>query len=972
LASHPVNVQIEKIIKPKHCEIMQINALWSGYFYCPTFTKTMRVMKLSAILLLGFFLHVSAKGVSQTISFTGRNVPLQRAFSAIKDQTGYLVVYNSDLLDRSKGITISVKDQPLEVFLQEILKNQALDYIIEKKTIVISGKIVPASPESEPVNQPLPPITIMGRVLDENGAPMTGVSVMNQATKSGTFTDAKGEFTLAAKQGETIEFSFVGYGVKQIRVGASTSRITVVLARKSGQLEETVVIGYGSTQRKDLTGSVATISPKDVEDLPFNTIDNAIAGKAAGVQVTKSDGTPGGAVRIRIRGSSSLLGDNDPLYVIDGVPLQITSNYINPGFSVGSPAGNDINAGGAGIGAALSSSFVNGLNSLAGLNIDDIESITILKDASSTAIYGSKAANGVVIITTKKGRKGMTPQITVNYNNTFTKPINPKVLNASQYRTLITEAAQNDYDYNNAAGNPIPQNTNAIVNQPGSFFGKANTNWLDLVTRNTSSNNVEVAVQGGSATSKYYTSISYNSTPGVVVATTYQRIAGKLSLENDIGKRFRFLTNMNLGNVKQNLTDGAYAQALRARPDFSPYDSTGAFTNFSTAGATYQGLQNPLALTTATDNSQTFSLLGSLSGEYDILNGLMFKSAVSLNMNSYNQRNYMPSYVDISNYDGNVSSNGGIGSNSNSRFADWFLENTLTYHKMFSQKHALNVLAGTSYETTKSSFFSATGSGYPNDNTLNNLSSAITPLIVQGDDPGVPQSYLLSFYMRANYSFMDKYLFTLTGRADGSSKFGPDNKFGYFPSGAVAWRVSQENFLKDVKWIDDIKLRGSYGLTGTQNIGNQMYRTLYNPYSYGGNNALVPYQLGNPAIKWETTKEANGGVDFAFFKGRLQGTVDYYNKQTSGVLLNLPVAPSGTFPTLLSNSASIKNTGYEVSLQGDIIRTRNFKWSASVNITWNKSLVTKIDPSADLSQIANQTGLEDGTPPLSRASRWGV
>jgi TonB-linked SusC/RagA family outer membrane protein len=283
----------------------------------------------------------------------------------------------------------------------------------------------------------------------------------------------------------------------------------------------------------------------------------------------------------------------------------------------------------------------------------------------------------------------------------------------------------------------------------------------------------------------------------------------------------------------------------------------------------------------------------------------------------------------------------------------------------------LNVLAGTSYETTKTSYFSATGSGYPNDNTLNNLSSAITPLIVTGDDPGVPQSYLLSFYMRANYAFMDKYLFTFTGRADGSSKFGPDNKFGYFPSGAVAWRVSQENFLKNVKWIDDIKLRGSYGLTGTQNIGNQMYRTLYNPYSYAGNNALVPYQLGNPAIKWETTKEADGGVDFAFFKGRLQGTVDYYNKQTSGVLLNLPVAPSATFPTLLSNSASIKNTGYEFSLQGDIIRTRDFKWSASVNITFNKSLVTKIDPSADLAQIGNQTGLEDGNTSIIQGQPLG-
>jgi TonB-linked SusC/RagA family outer membrane protein len=641
------------------------------------------------------------------------------------------------------------------------------------------------------------------------------------------------------------------------------------------------------------------------------------------------------------------------------VPVEVQSNYISPGFDLGSPAGNAV-MGSSGLNVSMSTSFVNGLNNLGGLNVDDIESITILKDASSTAIYGSKAANGVVLITTKRGKKDMKPQITVSYYGTGTKPVNPKLLNKTQYETLLTEAAQNDYDYHQTAGYPAQDNVDAILNHADAYFGKANTDWLKTVTRNTYSNNIQVAVQGGGAASRYYTSIGYNNTPGVVLGTSYQRISGKINLENEIGSRFHFNTNIDLGYTNQNITNGAYGQAIRARPDYSPYDSTGNFSNFSDQGAIYQGFQNPLALTTALNTSKTMSLLGSLSAQYDITHALQFRSTVSLNMQQYNQRNYVPSYLQVGSYDGTVSAGEGVGSNSNSTFNDWFFENTLTYDKKLNEKNNLNVLAGTSYETTKTSFFSATGQGYPNDNVLNSLSSAATPLLVRGDDPSKPQSYLLSFYLRANYSYMDKYLFTFTGRSDGSSKFGPDNKFGYFPSGAVAWRLSQENFLRDVPWIDDVKIRASYGLTGTQNINDQMYRTLYTPYTYNSGNALVPTQLGNPAIKWETTKQTDAGLDLSFFKGRLQGTFDYYNKLTGDALLSMPLAPSSAYPSLLQNIAGIRNRGVEVSIQGDIVRTRNFRWRSSINITWNRSLVTKLSPTADISQIGSLTGVEYG------------
>jgi TonB-dependent starch-binding outer membrane protein SusC len=943
-----------------------------------TVTKTVLIMKFTAILVLAACLQVSARGYSQQVTLDIRNTSLEKVFKSISKQTGYLFVYDLQLLQTAKKVDLNVKAAGLDQVLQLCFRDQPFTYTIVEKTIVVKPRPLPAEDPLAP-----PPAEIHGKITDSKGKPLQGVSVLNKKTRKGISTDAQGNFSIRAAVNDVLEFTIVGYKSVSYKVTDLAAPVALALEVEVSSLNEMVVVGYGSSRRKDLTGSVSTVDTKDIQDIPFATIDNALAGKAAGVEVTKTDGTPGGAVRIRVRGSTSLLGGNDPLYVVDGVPLQVQSSsqtttgpgvqgsFVNPGYDVGSPAANDINAASSGIGAGMSAGFTNGLNSIGGLNIDDIESITILKDASSTAIYGSKAANGVVLITTKRGKKDMKTQITGSYYSTRTSPINPHVLNATQYRTLITEAAQNDADYRNAAGVPLSVNVNGILNTPSTFFGNANTNWLDLVTRDTYSHNVQVAVQGGSAASRYYTSVSYNSTPGTVVGTTYQRISGIINMENDIGSRFRFFTNLDMGYTSQNITNGAYGQALRARPDYTPYDSAGNFTNFANVGLSYQNFQNPLALTTATNNAKTLSLLGSISAEYDITKGLRFKSAVSLNMQTYNQINYVPSYLSISNYDGNTSSNGGIGTNSNRRMNNWFVENTLTYDKRFGENHSLNVLAGTSYETDKQSFFTATGSGYPNDNVLNNLSSAIVPVSVNGDNPTKPQSYLLSYYLRANYGYKDKYLLTFTGRTDGSSKFGPNNKFAYFPSGAIAWRLSGEDFLKDVTWIEDLKLRTSYGLTGTQNIGDQMYRTLYTPWSYAGNNALIPSQLGNPSVKWETTKEADAGLDISLFKGRLQGTLDYYNKRSDGVLLSLPVAPSSSYTSLLTNVANISNRGYEVSVKGDLVRTKNFKWSASVNITWNRSIVNKIG-NADLTQIGALSGLENGNTAIVAGKPLGL
>jgi TonB-linked SusC/RagA family outer membrane protein len=928
-------------------------------------------MKLTAILIFISLLQASAKSFSQ-VSLNARNVPLVNVLKQIREQTGFTFFYeNKDVKDRR--ISIQVSNVSLDQALSICLSGSPLDFKIVENNVVLNLR--ESTILGTLINMVSLAHTVTGTVTDGKG-PVPNVNVRSKATGKSTTTDAQGRFRFPGlEQGDILVFTIIGYKTQEVILKES-AELNVKMDVDITDLDQVVVMAYGSVRKKDLTGSVSVIAIKDVQDLPFNTIDNALAGKASGVQITKTDGTPGGAVRMRIRGSTSLLGGNDPLYVIDGVPVQVGSAFQEPGYGVSSPMGDAINnplLGNGGSTAALSTAFVNGLNTLGGLNVDDIESITILKDASSTALYGSKAANGVVVITTKKGKSDQPAQFSASYSSTLQTAFKPDLLDGQQFVELFTEAVKNAAarykTFNIAPGAFI---TNLLAN-PSSFFGTANTDWINEVTRQPIAHNAELSMQGGGHSSRYFSSLSYNQTPGVVKATDLNRISGKLNIESDIHTRLKLAANMLLGYTDQNIGDGAYAQALRARPDLAPYTASGSLTDFTAPGSARRStFMNPLALMTATNNAKRFSLLGSFSGMYDITRALQFKSTVSLNMYSYNQRLYTPSYLTVGGLGSATYSNDGIGNNSNSRFADWLLENTLNYRKEINEDYNLDLLIGTSYETTKTSMFSVTATGYPNDNVLNNLSSAIKPIFTRGDDPTRPQAYLVSFFARANYGYLDKYLVTFTGRADGSSKFGTKNKFGYFPSGAIAWRVSRENFLKDVSWISDIKFRGSYGVTGNQNIGDQMSRTLYSPYSYAGQSVLIPTQLGNEALRWESTRATDAGLDISLFNERLSVVVDYYRKQTSGALISVPLAPSSSFGSILSNVVGIRNTGWETAVSGDILRTRYFRWNGSFNITFNKSLVTKLSADASLSQIGDLTGLNMGNTALIEGRPLGL
>jgi TonB-dependent starch-binding outer membrane protein SusC len=907
--------------------------------------KALLVMKLTVLLMTLACLQVAAAAHSQRVTLKEDNASLEKVFTMIQKQTGYTFWYKINLLKKTRKIDIEVNNVSVKEALDICMREQGLGYAIFNKTIVV--KRIDEMNAPVPV-LPDPPFVITGVISDENGKALQSVSIRNKRTGKTTSTDVGGRFALEVSQNDQLEITSVGYSPEVYKINGSSKFINIPLKVQVSELSDMVVVGYGSLKRKDLTGSVSSVDVNEVKNAPFVSLDQALTGKAAGVQVMQADGSPGGVAKIRIRGGTSLMGGNDPLYIIDGVQVQIQNRYVQNQAEVVNPVerygADDPNS-------SVSGSFSRGLNSLAGLNINDIESIDILKDASATAIYGSRAANGVVIINTKKGKLNQKPVLEANYYIGMSDPIKEKLLNAEQYKMVTREAAVNINAARAAAGAaPLARATN-IINNPD-FLGTANTDWLGLVLRNAIAQNADISVRGGGTGSRYYTSLSYNSQEGVVKGTDFRRIAGKINLDNEITSKLRIITNLDYGFTKNNITNGIYSQALYAPPTLPAYNPDGSvyqFLSSSVGGYDYEGLQNPMALLAGTNEAKTSLLLGSLSAEYDILKDLKFRSIVSVNYTSYHQLNYVPSNAVVASPNGVGSSNGGIGSQTQSEDVNMFYENTITWDKQFNDNNRLNIVAGTSWQKNRYNSFTASGQGFPDDKFLNNLSSAAIALPPKATSG---QNSLLSFYMRANYALKEKYLFTFTGRSDASSKFPQNNRVGYFPSGGVAWRVSEEGFMNNVYWLSELKLRASAGYTGTQNIGDNLFYTLYTPASYGGVNAMVPTQLGNSNIKWESTLQKDAGLDFAMFKSRLRGSIGYYEKDTRDMLLTIGVAPSSSFTTVISNIARIRNRGLELDLRADVIRGGSFQWISAINVSGNRSKVLNInneftDPNSD-------------------------
>ena len=730
---------------------------------------------------------------------------------------------------------------------------------------------------------------------------LPGASVSLKGTRIGTTTDSKGKFSINAKANSTLVFSFVGYKTIEIAIGGK-SIINASLPTSDNALDEVVVVGYGTSLKKDLSGSVASVSAEEIKSMPITSFEQGMQGRVAGVQVMQGNSAPGGAPQVRIRGANTVLGGNEPLYVIDGVPVYNSELENNSNLNVGTQPSN----------------------ALASINPNDIVSMEILKDASATAIYGARGANGVVIITTKRGKSGDRGKITFEAYHGIQEISNKlDLMNSQDYIKILNERTTN------FGGAPL-------ISNPSSY--SSNTDWQDFFFRKAAMSNYSLNFSGGSDKNQYSVSGNWFTQDGVIQQTDFNRGSIRVNLDNRLNDKFKVTTSVTASrSINNRSLNWALMNALQLTPLLSPDDQNGNFVNL-TSTANFGG-ENPIeTLYKTSDKLIVDRFLGNVLGEYTIANG--FTYSVRLAMDNLNQHNDI--YVKKGSF---IYPSPGATVKEN-KGTNYVIEHLLSFKKAFGQNHRLNATAGYTWQENNNIFFQQSGSGFQFDDfgTYNLGAASIT----NSNQSYKNVSTLLSYLGRVNYIFNDKYIFTLTGRADGSSRFGDNNKWGFFPSGALAWRVSNENFMKPIRFINDLKLRTSYGMTGNQEIGlyNSISRfsavqgVMGNPLvAYVG---YVPTSLANPNLKWEINKQFDFGLDLAVLNNKFTLTADYYQKRTDDLLANLPIPGSSGFSSILINSGSIENKGVELAINASVIEKNNLKWNIGGNISKNETQVLKL------------------------------
>ncbi len=731
-------------------------------------------------------------------------------------------------------------------------------------------------------------ITISGTVTDESGQPLPGASVVEKGTSNGTVTDFYGNYEITTDGNAVLVVSFLGYRTQEITVD-NRREIDVILEENVSQLDDVVVVGYGTQRKKDITGSVSSVDSEEIQNIPITFANQALQGKAAGVQVTQNSAEPGGGVSIRIRGSNSINAGSEPLYVIDGFPSQNALNSINP---------------------------------------NDIETIDILKDASATAIYGSRGANGVVIITTKRGAIGK-PNINVNvFNGLQTARRTLDLLNATQYAILANEAQAN-------SPNPQPP----LYADPSSF-GEG-TDWQNETLRPGIVSNINLSVSGGNENTKYLVSADYFKEDGIVRGSAFERYSFSTKLGFKASEKLKFDVNLLLSRTDNDIVPREVVQSsILSLPTLDVFNEDGSFLIDNTPLIAQSRRDNPVALAeTATNNEITSRVLASLQGEYAITDNLSFKTVFGIDNLDSKRGAFFPKETTIV----------GIELNSRASVDDLLSysllnENYLTYKKA-SENHSLNLMLGQSFQKFRTESFGITRSDFPTDaNTYFDITAGQRE---ENPRSAASESSLLSYFFRANYAYKDKYLFTGTIRADGSSRVGANNKFGYFPSGSVAWRVSEEEFLKNSNFIDDMKIRASYGVTGNQEI--PPYRSLARIEStvavIGGVQVVgfdFSSDLPNEDLRWESTAQFDVGLDLSILNNRVSLVADYFKKTTTDLLFRAPVPPETGFTGIWRNIGSVENEGFEFGIETQNISTENFTWSTNANVTFTKNEITEL------------------------------
>jgi len=759
--------------------------------------------------------------------------------------------------------------------------------------------------------------TVKGIVKDDQGNAMPGVSVLVKGTPNGIATDENGRYTIAVPSGSTLIFSFVG-SITQEQLINNRTEINVVLVASSGNLTDVVVVGYGTQTKKELSTAVTTVGAKALGRQVVSSFENALQGQAPGVQVNNPTGQPGSAINVSIRGKNSVSLSTSPLYVIDGVP-------ILPEYDEELGIGNQKP------------------NPLSTLNPSDIESIDVLKDGAAAAIYGSRASNGVVVITTKRGKVG---KAEVNFNVYYgEQQIAKKIdmLNGQQFASIFNQARAN-------AGLGAAYNPDTV---------KTNTNWQNLIYHTASIANYQLSIQGGSDKTKYYISGNYFTQDGIVRNSGFDRYSVKFNLDQQVSDKFKIGTSLSMANTKNNRSirselalnnSGVILGALEQIPTMPVYNANGTY-----ALNPFSQTDNPLGALLETHNTITLNqLFGNTYGEYSILKNLKLRSSVGIDYraqveNQFNSR-------ELPGFETAPSATRGSAATGTNTQTIWLWENTLTYSPSFGKDHILTLLAGQSVQNSDRFTSSASGYGFPSD---------AVPFLYAASNKSAMSSYedqwgLISYFARANYNYKNRYYASGSIRADGSSRFAPSHRFGYFPALSAAWRISEESFFHKSNLLSELKLRGSFGANGNQNIGVydrfSTFGTGFNYSNYTGDGSIAggiaPSVIGNNDLKWETTYQYDAGLDFGLLNNRITITADVYLKKTKDLLTYVPLSlSSGSQASgITENLGQVENKGFELGINSTNVRTKNFNWTTQFNISLNRNKVQ------DLGTLVDATG----------------
>ncbi len=897
--------------------------------------QILRIMKMTAFLIMGLCIHLYAASYGQTQKISlDMNSSLEEVIEHLEKITDYRFVIKSNEKILDKKVTVKVTNQTIENILDELLPNNEYTYKIVDHYIAISSVDEVAAASSYSLQQ----ISVSGKVTNEEDEPLPGVTIIIKGTTNGTISDVDGNYSITnISDNAVLVFSFVGMRTIEMPVEGK-SLINIKLAPSSIGLEEVVAIGYGTEKKSNITGAVAQYKADALGERPIQRVDQALVGQISGVRVKQTSGMPGTGLSIQVRGAGSISANNEPLYVIDGFPLEVSSQNSSGAYATGNPLDN--------------------------LNPSDIESIQVLKDAAAAAIYGSRASNGVVLITTKSGKVGK-PKISFNYYTGWNEAQRQvEMLNSEQWLNRAYEvmnqtylaaypsaSINDDYDTRVATNGSfdrsmIPDPAWGESGHPGIEY----VNWQDEIFRKGTVHNYQLSASGGTDAVKYFVSGDYLDQQGFVLGVDYTRYSARANVEVKAGNKITAGINIAPSYSEKNDPgvegkDNMFHIAVGMPPIVSTgsggvdYYNTGEYSTYIWGNSR----NSPVAvLRNTTGLTKNFRTLTSIYGDYEVIKGLHAKTTLNLDNTDSRYKYYKP--AGVSGSYGSRTARGRYKSYNRQTFVN---ENTISFDRTFDDKHTISAVGGISYNMTRVDYAQIYGSdGFGTDyiTTLNDANGISATNTYTTETKNV----LISYFGRMNYNYMDRYLLSASIRRDGSSRFGNETKWGIFPAVSLGWRVSDEDFLKDVDWLTIFKVRASWGISGNNGLGGDYEHIALlqsSDYSFGGNQVvgLTSENIANSDLSWEKSETYNFGIDYGVLNNRIFGSVEYYRKTNTDLLLEINVPATTGFESSLTNIGEVFNHGWEFELN-----TRNFvgefKWDTRLNLSFNGNEVRHLGP----------------------------